>query len=262
MERSSITSIGETESEEDVMPAVFFTHIALLSGLAALAIPILIHLLLKRKMQRLRFSTIQFFVKQDEQASKRRKLRHWLLLAVRLLLLTLLVMAFARPFTRAVLTTTRPGKRIVIFVVDRSASMQAVVRGESVWNRSLNLARTALRQFKAEDQAAIVTCAARVEVLSGLKPAAAVVRLLDGLTPEFTSGDLAEGLRAAVKLASARDASAAATIYLVSDLQKNGSRELQTVSVPADIEVKVLDGGELYASNVAIENLRMEGQVQ
>lgn len=58
------------------MPAVFFTNMALLSGLAALAIPILIHLLLKRKKQRLRFSTLQFFVKQDERASKRRKLRH------------------------------------------------------------------------------------------------------------------------------------------------------------------------------------------
>src|SRR6185295_3593917 len=117
----SITSIGETGSEGDAMPAVFFTNLALLSGLAALAVPILIHLLLKRKKQRLRFSTIQFFVKQDEQASKRRKLRHWLLLAVRLLLITLLVMAFARPFTQTALTTKSPGKRIGIFVLDRSA---------------------------------------------------------------------------------------------------------------------------------------------
>src|SRR5262245_23493763 len=148
------------------MPAIFFTNLALLSGFAALAIPVLIHLLLKRKRQRLRFSTVQFFVKQDEQASQRRRLRHWLLLAVRLLLLTLLVIAFARPFTRTALTTN-PGKRIGIFVLDRSASMQAVVRGEMVWTRSLNLARTALREFQADDQAAIVTCAARTEVLSG-----------------------------------------------------------------------------------------------
>jgi hypothetical protein len=244
------------------MPAVFFTNLALLSGLAALAIPILIHLLLKQKKQRLRFSTIQFFVKQDEQASKRRNLRHWLLLAVRLLLITLLVMAFARPFTQTAPTTKSPGKRIGIFVLDRSASMQATMRGEMVWNRSLHLARTALREFRPDDQAAIVTCDARAEVLSGLKPVVVAARLLEGLTPQFTSGALAEGLRAAVKLASDRDAGTAATIYVVSDLQKNSAQELQTVPVPADIEVKVLSGGELDAPNVAIEDLRLQGQVQ
>jgi hypothetical protein len=244
------------------MPAVFFTNLALLSGLAALAVPVLIHLLLKRKKQRLRFSTLQFFVKQDEQASKRRKLRHWLLLAVRLLLVTLLVTSFARPFTRTILSTTSPGKRIGIFVLDRSMSMQAAVRGATAWNRSLNLARTTLREFKADEQAALVTCAAHTEVLSGLKPAPVVARLLDGLRPEFTSSELAEGLRAAVKLASVRDENTAATIYIVSDLQKSSSRDLQTVSLPADIEVKVLNGAELYASNIAIEELRLEGQVQ
>ena len=44
---------------------MLFTNIGLLAGLAALGIPIVIHLLLKRKKQRLRFSTIQFFQKQD-----------------------------------------------------------------------------------------------------------------------------------------------------------------------------------------------------
>src|SRR5262249_55457734 len=122
--------------------------------------------------------------------------------------------------------------------------------------------RTALREFKADEQAAIVTCAARTEVLSGFKPAPVAARLLDGLSPEFSSSSLADGLRAALKLASDRDANIAATIYVVSDLQKNSLQELQTVAVPADIEVKVLSGGELYLANVAVEDLRLEGQVQ
>ena len=244
------------------MPAVFFTNLALLGALAALAIPILIHLLIKHKRQRLRFSTNQFFVKQDEQANKRRKLRNYLLLAVRALLVTLLVLAFARPFTRTTPPATSQTKRIGIFVLDRSVSMQAAARGETAWNRALNMARTALREFKAEDQAAIVTCSARAETFSGLKPAAAIVRLLDGLTPEFTSGDLSDGLRTALALASTRDASTAATIYIVSDLQKNSSQNLQTVAVPADVEVKLLNGGELFASNAAIADLLLEGQVK
>jgi hypothetical protein len=244
------------------MPVVFFTNLALLGGLAALAIPILIHLLIKRKKQRLRFSTLQFFVKKEEQASKRRMLRNWLLLALRILLVTSLVLAFARPFTRMAPALTNQTKRIGIFVLDRSASMRATVRGETAWSRALSQARAALREFKANDQVAIVTCSAGAETFSGFNPPAAIARLLDGLAPEFTSGDLAEGLRKALKLASTIEANAAATIYVVSDLQKSGSQDLPSVAVPAEIEVKLLNGGELFASNVAIADLRLEGQVK
>src|SRR6266487_925398 len=71
------------------MSRLSFSNWALLAGLAALIIPILIHLLLRRKKQRLRFSTLQFFLKLDEKASQRRKLRNLALLAVRLLLVAL-----------------------------------------------------------------------------------------------------------------------------------------------------------------------------
>ena len=77
---------------------LLFTNGAMLAGLAALAIPVVIHLLLRRRRQRLRFSTLRFFERQDEQSSQRRKLRNLLLLTIRLLLLTILVLAFARPF--------------------------------------------------------------------------------------------------------------------------------------------------------------------
>src|SRR5580765_4179381 len=82
------------------MPGMLFTNALMLAGMAALAIPVLIHLLLKRKLKRLPFSTVQFFQKHDEQSSRRRKLRNWLLLALRLLVVTLLVAAFARPYLR------------------------------------------------------------------------------------------------------------------------------------------------------------------
>ena len=47
-----------------------FANAALLGGLLALAVPILIHLLLKQKKKRLRFSTLQFFLKRDEQTTQ------------------------------------------------------------------------------------------------------------------------------------------------------------------------------------------------
>src|SRR5260221_4316353 len=108
------------------MPGIFFTQAWMLAGLAALSIPVVIHLLLRRKKTRLGFSTIQFFLKRDEQSSQRRRLRNWLLLSLRLLICTLLVLAFARPFLQhaGALDANRQ-KRQVIVVLDRSLSMRA-----------------------------------------------------------------------------------------------------------------------------------------
>ena len=45
------------------MTRLLFTNLTMLAGLGALAVPILIHLLLRRKKRRLRFSTLQFFAR-------------------------------------------------------------------------------------------------------------------------------------------------------------------------------------------------------
>ncbi len=245
------------------MPAVFFTNLALLGGLAALGIPILIHLLLKRKTQRLRFSTVQFFVKQDERANKRRKLRHWLLLAVRLLLVALLVLAFARPYWKGNQAAGDFRKRrVAVFVLDRSASMQATTGGQTQWNRALELIRKAFAEFKAEDHAAMVACSTQAETLSPLKPASAVERMLSDLAPDFGRGNLADGLRQAIKLLPAADSTTAPAIYVVSDLQGSECQELHTVPLPRDVELTVLNTGDLFAPNLAISEVRLEGQVQ
>src|SRR5215471_2316517 len=119
------------------MPRLLFSNAALLAGLAALAIPILIHLFLRRKRVRLRFSTLQFFIKHNEQDQRRRRLMNVFLLATRLLLLSLLVLAFARPYSvnAPAVNGTRPHRQIV-FVLDRSVSMQAGDAGGSRWSRA------------------------------------------------------------------------------------------------------------------------------
>jgi ABC-type anion transport system duplicated permease subunit len=96
------------------MTSLFFTNTLMLAGMAALAIPILVHLLLKRRKKQIQFSTLRFFQQQDEQSSRRRKLRNWLLLALRLLIVSLLVLAFSRPYSRqGWLAVNRKQRRVV-----------------------------------------------------------------------------------------------------------------------------------------------------
>src|SRR5688500_12195611 len=173
-----------------------FTNLALLGGLAAITAPILIHLLLKRKSQRMKFSTVQFFVKQDEQSMRKRKLRNLLLLATRVLLFALIALAFARPFLPAGgAAADGAQRRQLVILLDASASMQAIGPEGTQWARAVELARKELAGLKMDDRAALVTCSTRAELVSEFAPPSVVLKKLEQLQPTFGTARLDEGFR-------------------------------------------------------------------
>jgi hypothetical protein len=243
------------------MTSLFFTNTLMLAGMAALAIPILIHLLLKRKKKQIAFSTIRFFQHQDEQSSQRRKLRNWLLLALRLLIVSLLVLAFARPYSRqseAFADGRKPHR--VVFVLDRSASMLAGGSEGQRWALARERIQKTLSTLEAEDSAALIECAAQANVLSGFAPPAALGPVVRDLAPGYSVSSISEGLQQAVKLLTGGPANCLSTIYLVTDLQKNGCRGLNTSPVPQDVEIKVLEVGDLSSPNLAVVRLDVQPQ--
>jgi hypothetical protein len=233
---------------------LLFTNTALLIALAALAIPILIHLLLRRKKQRLRFSTIRFFTAQDEQSARRRKLRNLLLLATRLLLLALLVLAFARPYLpTADPAGEDPGRRQLVIILDRSASMQTGDR----WARALVAAGEALAELEGNDRAALVEASVRAGIVIAPAPPTRVRSLLDEVQPGFGSSNLGEALREATRLLP-EDSSVRTTFLIVSDLQERACDTLAAVPVPQGIETRVALVGEPNVSNLAVSGLELE----
>ena len=236
-----------------------FTHAAFLAGLASLAIPILIHLLLRRKKVRLRFSTLQFFLKKDENTGRRRKLFHWLLLAARLGLLALLVSAFARPFLPASASASHAHqKQQVVLVLDRSASMQATDAGISRWSRAKEQLRKTVAEMGSEDEVALVDCAAPVAVLSPFVRAEQLVPLIESLEPGFGEGEVGDGLQQAVKLLSARNSSGQPRIDIFSDLQRQSCQKVIYAPVPDNIEVKIFPLGATNTPNLAVMDLVLQ----
>src|SRR5919202_3844231 len=96
-----------------------------LYGFAALAIPILIHLIQREKKQVVEFPSLMFLRRIPYQSVRRRRIRHWALLLVRLAALALIVFAFARPFFRrdTLAAATQQGARELVVVLDNSYSM-------------------------------------------------------------------------------------------------------------------------------------------
>lgn len=102
-----------------------FLNPLVLFGLAAAAIPLLLHLLNLRKLKTIEFSSLQFLKELQKNRIRRVKIRQLLLLIVRTLLVVALVMAFSRPALRGTLDGamgTR-AKSTMVVLLDDSPSM-------------------------------------------------------------------------------------------------------------------------------------------
>src|SRR5689334_7389392 len=85
-----------------------FVNVTLLFGGMLAAAPILIHLMMRRQPRRMIFPAIRYVAERLDANRRTLQLRHWLLLALRCLLVILLAMAFARPNIRS----TRVGEGV------------------------------------------------------------------------------------------------------------------------------------------------------
>jgi hypothetical protein len=100
-----------------------FKNPEILYFLLVLVIPILVHLFQLRRFKKEYFTNVRFLKELSIQTRKSSKIKKWLLLTSRLLLLTSLIIAFAQPYFIA-----KDSKNIsndLYIVLDNSYSMQA-----------------------------------------------------------------------------------------------------------------------------------------
>lgn len=134
-----------------------FIYPAFLFALTALLIPVLVHLFSFRKYQKVLFSNVQFLKEVNEQQSARKNLKERLILAARLLALSFLVLAFARPYIPQG-TTIAPGKQQEISIfVDNSYSMQTVNREGSLLDEARTRAKEIVAAYNINDRFQLLT---------------------------------------------------------------------------------------------------------
>src|SRR5262245_4055700 len=113
------------------MNLTFLTPV-LLAGCALIAIPIIIHLILKKKPKHLLFPAFRFLQQKHRTTVQKLRLRHLLLLAMRILLFLLLCWALARPELSGGSTELGDDSPIgVVAIFDTSPSMEYEHEGKS-----------------------------------------------------------------------------------------------------------------------------------
>lgn len=134
----------------------FLYPLFLIAG-AALAIPILVHLFNFRKFQPMAFPDIRFLKEIQQQTQKSSQLKHRLILASRLLLLTGLILAFAQPFFTKQGAPNAGGTALYSFFIDNSFSMSLPTASGTLLDDARNRARDVIEAAGEEARFHILT---------------------------------------------------------------------------------------------------------
>lgn len=102
-----------------------FVYPEFLWGFLLLAIPVIIHLFNFKRYKTLFFSSLQFVKHVDQQTKSTQKLRHYLILASRLLAFTFLILAFAQPYFHDTEEIDNEKQNVILMYIDNSFSMEA-----------------------------------------------------------------------------------------------------------------------------------------
>ena len=228
---------------------VFLTPLLLL-GLAALAIPVLVHLIHRERAQVVQFPSLMFLERVPFRSMRRQKIRNWPLFLVRCAALILLILAFARPFftgSNAVAGALGGGREIVL-LLDQSYSMGYGDR----WVRARTAARQAVDSLSADDRATLVLFAesartgaqATVDHAS-LRAAIDRAEVGVGVTRLGPPLKLAEGILEQSEMADRE-------VILISDFQKNAWVGDETIAFGEGIVLRTVSVAESDTSNVAV----------
>ena len=189
-----------------------------LLGVLAIGLPIWLHRLQTQSSQRQRFSSTMLLEHSQQQVHLNKKLRYLLLLAMRIALLVLLAIAFAKPvWERETAVTMQPGSILHLIVVDTSFSMQYGDWFERVREQSGQI----IGNMADGDLAQIVSASNTIEVKtqpSGVR--SDLVGSIDALQPG--SGHLDFGVMMAGINDVVRDYKQNIIIHLISDFQSSG----------------------------------------
>lgn len=205
-----------------------------LAAAAAVAVPLVLHLLHRRVSRRVAFPALRYLQRTELEHARRIRLRQLLLLLLRVAVVLLVVGAGARLFLRSGMGTHPPTALVV--VVDNSLSSSLVRNGIQVLEELKATSLRSLRDATPGDRIWVLRAGEPWEAAYPSSPEEARRRIRE-TTPSAGRGDLGSALERAADLV--REAELPAReIHLLSDLQASA---LPTeASVPEDLPVLVL----------------------
>jgi hypothetical protein len=237
-----------------IFPAPIFLYLLPLAGL-----PVVFHFILKQKKRTVVFSTLMFFRRTDPKLNSHRKIRQWLLLLMRMLLIAFILLALSRP--EFVTSMGLGGKVSMVAVVDNSASMSGGSKYDSDKSKleyAREGARKLLLSLDGDSRAAVLVSVDEpaIEKADSLSSdTESLLETLDRIRPTAARGDAVYTLTRAFDLLGETTAGGGA-VHVFSDMQQNEwERDLAKVKAggaPLKVYFHKVESAKREGANVAI----------
>ena len=243
--------------------SLFFLYPAFLVGLLAASLPILIHLLNRRRLQRIRFPAVRFILLSQKRISRSYRLRHWLLLALRTLAVVFLVLLLANPiFQTGAGLFAGGGPVALVLLVDNSLSMTWSGDGNG-FKQAKDAARLLIAALHDEDRAAVLPTSVTGKETYRLKSQKDVLsRELDAIEIADGTANHTAALEKAYELL--QQPAGQKEIRLITDMGLTGWDQFSLAAlkrVDASIPVKLIRiGKKEQPLNGSIKDVRLGGQ--
>ncbi|HEV2862814.1 MAG TPA: BatA domain-containing protein [Pyrinomonadaceae bacterium] len=231
-----------------------------LLGLAAIAAPVLVHLVRRTRARRVEFPALVFVRQVPQRTIRRRTLHNLLLLLLRCLALLLVVFAFTRPFFSGSGSAKESEReRATLVLLDRSLSM----RHAGHFDEALARARALVEDAREGERVAVMTFAEGHEVVNNFTADKNEARAaLARLAPGYEATDYEQGLRGAETLFDSLKDAGAKRVFLVSDFQAAGwDAARASFKLRPDVRLALVDVGGDPKANAGVTNVEARGAV-
>ncbi len=222
-----------------------FIHPLALLGLAAAAIPALLHLLQRRVPPELDFPPVRYLSAAERESARRLRLRHLLLLILRTALIVTIVLAAARPLVRVSGVGGGGGAHeptAIVVILDDSPSSGAVVDGRPVLDRLRVAARSSLDRTTSADRVWLMLSDG---VLRG-GTREVLLATIDSTRPGWRRLNLVDAVERAARLVQAQPLPGR-EVHVLSDLQNSAVAEGRA-DVPRGVRVLATAAGRAVAN--------------
>ncbi len=236
-----------------------FVYPGFLFALTAILIPVIIHLFHFRRYRKVYFPNVSFLQHLSDESKKQSRLKHLLVLASRILAITFLVLAFARPFIPAGDSQISQQGNVAAVYLDNSFSMEALARTGNLLDQAREHARKIAELYSPTDRFLLLTndFEARHQRLLSREEFLLMLQEVN-VTPVVRS--VAEVMQRAQEL-MAEAAGASHSSYIISDFQKS-TAAIEDIVPDTTASVYFIPLDAQQGGNVFIDSLWFDSPVR
>ena len=232
----------------------------LLAGMALVAVPLVLHLLMRRKPVPREFPALRFLRQRAVSNRRRLRLSHILLLLLRMAGLAVLAMALARPTLRgAGWLADGEGPVAAVVVFDTAPRMELRQANRTRLEQAALLAKSLFTKLPPTSQVAVIDTAGGAVTFSPTVAAASarIDRLAIGTALQTLPAAMAEGFRLLETVPGVRH-----EMYVFTDCSRgawDGRTAVDLVKAHADAAVLFVDVGANAAQNFSLGAIDLSG---